>query len=592
MDRIKFDKEANKAKFKKLTVERFAVKEGTELTLSGYCVVFNVLSTDRGGYVVSIPPGSMKLPDYDVVALYNHDDSHILGRVSNGSLSFSEDATGLLVTITLADTQYNRDLYAQVQRQDIKGMSFGAYPLKTRAEKRTITEADVAPDSGLTAYIGKELDVEHYEEWLLDEVTVTGLPAFPQTTLEVADSKPAEPKEEPKAEEAPVEEAAAYSKTPAGEALHANFAKEGTANQTPEQTDNGKDAGRVSISPTQTELLQSNAEIKAAIFSSFGTPKGKDKMDIIVNDSNELLRKQVEGFKAFGRGALRSEADYEKFALTSGGNSGVLMPKAAYPSLGIRTVSNSFRKGFAALNVATLTTSVTDNMTLPVIDDSSNVANNDQEGATSGVNLDPTYSASVVLDLKEYHSKAAWVSKKVASASDFDITQRMYPLLVNRIERQEQADWTAAVIAKGAGIVGKTAAGTTAVTLPELIDFDESFSAAYDETTVFYMISKAAKAAIRKLADTTNVPFFGVENGLTTLFGKPVFVNTSLGAMTTGQTILMGISSDGAVIRDATANEVVQYTNIPQYPGQIGYEAIGFSAFDCTASSVRTLKLA
>jgi HK97 family phage major capsid protein len=328
--------------------------------------------------------------------------------------------------------------------------------------------------------------------------------------------------------------------------------------------------------------LAADEGVKAVATQSFNQNKNN-------KESNKMeINKVLEGLKAFGRGQ-----SYEQFALTSSGNSGVLMPKSVPGLVTIRQTSNAFRRGFVALGQPFFQSSVTDNVTLPVLDDTSNVANNNQEGATSGVNLDPTYSASLSLNLVEYHSKAQWVSKKVVNAEDFDITQYLIPLALNRIERQEEADWTAAVIAIGSGVVGKTAAGTTAVTLSELIDWDESFSAAYDDTSKFIMLSKGALAAIRKLADTTNKPFFGYENGsLKTLFGKPVIVNPALGAMTTGQTIAMQVSVDGAIIRDSAANEIVRYENNPAYPGQVGFEAIGYSAFANTNSSIRTLKLA
>lgn len=327
--------------------------------------------------------------------------------------------------------------------------------------------------------------------------------------------------------------------------------------------------------------LATDEGVKAVATQSFNQSKNKESNKMEIN-------KVLEGLKAFGRGQ-----SYEQFALTSAGNSGVLMPKSVPGLVRIRQTGNAFRRGFAALNQPVFTSSATDNVTLPVLDDTSNVANNNQEGATSGVNLDPTYSASLSLNLVEYHSKAAWVSKKVVNAQDFDVTEYLIPLCLNRIERQEEIDWTAAVIAIGSGVVGKTAASATVITLPELIDWDESFSAAYDDTSRFIMLSKGAALAIRKLADSTNVPFVEFNNGsLKSLFNKPVIINPSLGAMTTGQTIAMQVSVDGSIIRDSAANEILRYESNPSYPGQVGFEAIGYSAFANTNSSIRTLKLA
>lgn len=325
--------------------------------------------------------------------------------------------------------------------------------------------------------------------------------------------------------------------------------------------------------------VDSDQLITAITNSNFNkNPKG----DLKVENKNEMS--VLDAIKQFARTGKND------FALISSGNSGILMPKSVPGLSTIRTYSNAFRQGFAALGVPTMLASSTENVSMPALNDSANVANNDQEGATSGANADPAYSAEINLNLTEYHSKAIFLSKKVVSAVDFDFTQFIYPKLINRIERQEQIDWVAAIVAAGSGNVGKTTASTTAVTLSELIDWDESLAASGDVPS-FYLLSPTLKTAIRKLADTTNVPFFGVENGLTTLFGKPVFVCSALGALTTGQTVGARVTID-SVIRDTTANEIVRYENIPQYPGQIGWEAISYSAFGFHSGSVKTLKMA
>ena len=187
MERIKFDKEKNKDQFRTLySGKAFSslVDSSGNLKLSGHFVVFNVLSTDRGGYVAMIPPNSMVLPDYDVVALFNHDDSHVLGRESNSRLTLGQDEIGYTASIELTDTQFNRDLVTDVAAKNVVGFSFGMYPIETRTENIVLTADMVDPNSGLTALIGKTISVEIYDKWLLDEVTVTGLPAFPQTDIQ------------------------------------------------------------------------------------------------------------------------------------------------------------------------------------------------------------------------------------------------------------------------------------------------------------------------------------------------------------------------------------------------------------------------
>jgi HK97 family phage major capsid protein len=330
---------------------------------------------------------------------------------------------------------------------------------------------------------------------------------------------------------------------------------------------------------------EAEAAVKAAVTQSFK----KDNMETKTNESAAML----SAIRHFGR---TGEKKYQEFALTSAGTSGILMPKKIPGLSVIHAVANAYRKGFAALNIPTFTTSSTENMTAPVFNDASNSANNDQEGATSGVNLDATYSASYTLNLVEYHSKAAWVTEKVANAEDFDITQYIYPSLLQRIERKEDSDWSAVLIAD-TGSVGKTTASATAVTLNELIDWDESHGAGYDGMPKFYVVSSALRVAIRKLADTTNVPFFkeGLDGSLSTLFGKPMFVSGNMEVMTTGKVpgaLICVDGLDGAVIRDTTLNKITRYENVPAYPFQVGYEAFGLSAFGYNASAIKTLKMA
>lgn len=192
MEVIKFDKQINKEKFKRVetpTTFSSLVSEDGGLVIGGYFVVFNKVSTmrfreDGSRYLCIFPPNSMVLPDYDVVAYYNHNDDIILGRMSNGRLTISVDAIGCYSKISMTDTQKNRDYYKQVEARDLKGQSFGMYEIETRYETRVLRAEEVDPDTGLAQFVGEEFEFEIYDKWLLDEVTVTGRPAFPQSTLE------------------------------------------------------------------------------------------------------------------------------------------------------------------------------------------------------------------------------------------------------------------------------------------------------------------------------------------------------------------------------------------------------------------------
>jgi hypothetical protein len=72
------------------TVE-FRAAEGDDGTpvLEGYAAVFNRWSVDLGGFRERIAPGAFTktVREADVVALWNHDDGHLLGRIASGTLT-------------------------------------------------------------------------------------------------------------------------------------------------------------------------------------------------------------------------------------------------------------------------------------------------------------------------------------------------------------------------------------------------------------------------------------------------------------------------------------------------------------------------
>lgn len=65
----------------------------------------------------------------DVVALWNHDANHVLGRTPN-TLSLRTDKQGLYYEIDLPDTQTARDIKTGIARGDIRGSSFAFQPTK------------------------------------------------------------------------------------------------------------------------------------------------------------------------------------------------------------------------------------------------------------------------------------------------------------------------------------------------------------------------------------------------------------------------------------------------------------------------------
>lgn len=150
---------------------RFAVTkvEGKPATLTGYAMVWNVLSTDRGGFKVRLLPGSAKFTN-PVLALFHHDAAEVVGNTANGTLRITPDDVGVKVEIDLPDTGTGRDLTELVGKRYIQGMSFAMV---------TAPEAHETVENGET--------IRNCTSFICDEVSVTGTPAFPDATVEVVE---------------------------------------------------------------------------------------------------------------------------------------------------------------------------------------------------------------------------------------------------------------------------------------------------------------------------------------------------------------------------------------------------------------------
>jgi HK97 family phage prohead protease len=102
----------------------------------------------------------------DVLCLYSHDTSLVLGRTSSGTLTISTDAKGLKFECILPKTTAAADLIVLVERGDVSGCSFGF-----------VCVADVWSEDSTGRYIRTLLDVDLYE------ITATALPAYDDTSL-------------------------------------------------------------------------------------------------------------------------------------------------------------------------------------------------------------------------------------------------------------------------------------------------------------------------------------------------------------------------------------------------------------------------
>ena len=151
---------------------QFKTREETEtgdLILSGYFIKFDEVTELWPGYFEVIKREGVEkaIQNADIRALFNHDDSLVLGRTGNGTVILGVDEIGLFgdIIINKEDPQAI-GAYARVQRGDVIGCSFGFIPIKIDTEDR----AD-------GSYLDTILELEIFE------VSPCTFPAYPQTEI-------------------------------------------------------------------------------------------------------------------------------------------------------------------------------------------------------------------------------------------------------------------------------------------------------------------------------------------------------------------------------------------------------------------------
>jgi HK97 family phage prohead protease len=148
---------------------RAAGVPGQAARVTGYAALYDSLSEDLGGWHEVIKPGAFRGAEGgDVVALFNHNPSYILGRKSSGTLTLRDDQTGLAFEALLPATSWAADLITTIQRGDINGASFAFKAID---------------ESWGTTTDGKPL--RELKRLKLFDISVVTFPAYPQTSAAV-----------------------------------------------------------------------------------------------------------------------------------------------------------------------------------------------------------------------------------------------------------------------------------------------------------------------------------------------------------------------------------------------------------------------
>lgn len=142
------------------------IMDGGKPRIDGRAILFDSWSVDLGGFRERMLPGSVTL-DADLVGLFDHNSAMVLGRTSAGTMEVRSDERGVAFTAYPPETSWANDLRVSMERGDIKGCS---YRMMVQDDKWYVDASGMVCRDVIKASIS--------------ELTVTSMPAYPETTAE------------------------------------------------------------------------------------------------------------------------------------------------------------------------------------------------------------------------------------------------------------------------------------------------------------------------------------------------------------------------------------------------------------------------
>jgi len=154
-------------KLESRAVDSFAA--GEDGKISGRAIVFNSQSVDFGDWVEVMMPGSVELMD-DLYLDFDHQSQYILGRESNQTLETTVSDDGVDFVATPPNTTWAKDLMESMRAKYVAGCSFCFECVSERWE-----------------WV-EDRAVRFIEKCRVYSLTVTGIPAYPETSSEARDA--------------------------------------------------------------------------------------------------------------------------------------------------------------------------------------------------------------------------------------------------------------------------------------------------------------------------------------------------------------------------------------------------------------------
>lgn len=311
--------------------------------------------------------------------------------------------------------------------------------------------------------------------------------------------------------------------------------------------------------------------------------------------------REAGAFKSFlHRGSpsgLRRESVKATLAEDTGANGGYIVPVVYSKDIVTPLTDLSFLRRMGA---RILSISGTDAFRVPrLINSAAAVLTAETAAYTQS---EPTFADALFTPYK--FTKLSKASEEVVADAEFDVWRNiLQPDYVQAFAAAENAYFTTGTgSGQPEGVltnspVGVTAASTTTFTADELLSTFFALDYKYRDNAV-WMMSDAAFAVIRKLKDSNGRYLLDITNGLgdgpvITLMGKPVYMNNTMPALTTGNKVVWFGDPSYYWIADFGDMYMQRLDELYAANGQVGFRAYKrFDAHLMLTAAATTLRLA
>jgi len=269
---------------------------------------------------------------------------------------------------------------------------------------------------------------------------------------------------------------------------------------------------------------------------------------------------------------LRTGEGREQFVITTGTDSGALVPVSVQTPVIVRKMWNAYITAATIMGQPIIGGESTETIVLPVMDDTSVSGQTTAEDSSTDVAADPSVG-TVSLGATLFDSKSVWYSNTQLKALPYDLAAYLMPILDKRVELAQNTAWHTKALTYQAGGNTVTSAATNGITYSEFVQWFHKLGPQFRVDGVF-IVSDGLLTVLESLTDNYGRPLLSdplITGAVKTLRGCPVVIDTAMATPAAAAVSGVFVSAGSIHIRQCDNRRIAIYKDIPTFPDQTGY---------------------